>query len=145
MFYSPIIQLVDDERDIATIFAEVLRLKGFEVHSFINPLLALQDFVVNSDRYAMVISDVRMPRMSGFEFAMHVRRIKPGIKLILMTAFETNDIPDDTIKAIRVNEFLRKPLSCNQLQNAVAKHLHEGANIGISNIRLAKEAEAKDY
>lgn len=129
MLHGPIIQLVDDERDIATIFAEVLRLKGFEVHPFIDPLLALQDFVINSDKYAMVISDIRMPRMSGFEFALHVRRIKPDIKLILMTAFETNDISDDTIKAIRVSEFLRKPLSCDQLRNAVAKHLHEGASI----------------
>ena len=60
------ILLVDDEFDIVTVFTQALKEQGFPVVGFTKPLLALDDFHINSDRYGLVISDLRMPVMNGY-------------------------------------------------------------------------------
>ena len=61
------ILIVDDEFDIMSIFKEVLMNKGFHVFGFTDPLLALEHFQINIKRYGLVISDLRMPGMNGYE------------------------------------------------------------------------------
>src|SRR3712207_8953718 len=61
------ILIVDDELDIVLIFKQALSRQGYTVFGFTDPLLALEHFKVNSADYGLVITDVRMPRMSGFE------------------------------------------------------------------------------
>lgn len=63
------IMLVDDEQDILDTTATVLRHYGiFEVDTFADPLKALDHFQNHSKDYSIVISDIRMPGMSGIEF-----------------------------------------------------------------------------
>jgi DNA-binding response OmpR family regulator len=45
-----------------------LQKQGFEVFGFTDPLLALEHFQINSRKYGLVISDLRMPGMNGYEF-----------------------------------------------------------------------------
>jgi YesN/AraC family two-component response regulator len=47
--------------------------------------------MLNSKNYSLIISDVRMPTMNGFEFVKKVREIVPSVKVILMSAFDIND------------------------------------------------------
>ena len=60
------ILLLDDEFDIMTLFIQAFKEHGFLVVGFTEPLLALDDFYINSDRYGLVISDLRMPVMNGY-------------------------------------------------------------------------------
>ena len=82
------IQIIDDEYDIVNIIK--LYLQGIElnVFGFTDPFLALEHFRLNCKNYTMVISDIRMPGMTGFEFVRKIREINPVTKVLLMSAFE---------------------------------------------------------
>ena len=76
------IMVVDDDLDIATLVKITLQKSGFKnVIAFTKPSLALENFKIGYEDYCLVISDIRMPEMNGFEFARSVSRIKPEIKV----------------------------------------------------------------
>lgn len=112
------ILVVDDELDIVVIFRQALARHGYAVFGFTDPALALEHFRLNSRDYALVISDVRMPQMSGFELAASVKAIKPDAKIVLMSAFEVTDLEFST-SAVKANDFLRKPVDIKTLVNKV--------------------------
>ena len=112
------ILVVDDELDIVVIFRQALARHGYAVFGFTDPALTLEHFKLNSRDYALVISDVRMPPMSGFELAASVKAIKPDAKIVLMSAFEVNNLEFST-SAIKANDFLRKPVDMKTLVQRV--------------------------
>jgi DNA-binding response OmpR family regulator len=64
------VKVVDDDYDIAELVKKALQRDGFEnVFTFTDPVLALEHFKVNREDYSLVISDIRMPGLNGFEFA----------------------------------------------------------------------------
>jgi two-component SAPR family response regulator len=86
------IMVLDDDFDIATLVKITLQKNGFKnVFAFTKPSLALEHFKINYEDYCLVIVDIRMPEMNGFEFARSVSRVKPEIKVLFMTAFDIND------------------------------------------------------
>ena len=113
---------VDDEPDIVNLIKQSLDMRGFKVCTFTNALAALEHFKSNSRYYDIVISDIRMPGMNGYEFIKHVKNINPKVKAVLMSAFEINDkefhnlLPD-----IKVDAFLQKPFRIPQLKDTIDK------------------------
>jgi CheY-like chemotaxis protein len=84
--------VLDDDFDIATIIKLSLQKQGFnDVVVFAEASLALKEFRENHNNYSLVISDIRMPGMNGFEVANYINEIEPRTKVILMTAFDVND------------------------------------------------------
>ena len=61
------ILIVDDESDVNLTLKMVLEENGFKVDSFTDPLSALENFKGESDLYDILILDIRMPYMNGFE------------------------------------------------------------------------------
>ena len=59
------ILLVDDEKDVLALFDEYLTASGFNIISFDNPVKALKYFYENTNNCSLVITDYRMPQMSG--------------------------------------------------------------------------------
>ena len=113
------ILVLDDDPDIGNIFKLGLQRKfGSDVFAFTDPFLALEHFKLNSERYGLVISDVRMPAMNGYEFVTKVKQINPDVKVCLMSAFEINDLELD-LKSIKIDEFLQKPLSIGKLTEVI--------------------------
>jgi DNA-binding response OmpR family regulator len=110
--------VVDDELDIVLIFKQALSRQGYTVFGFTDPLLALEHFKVNSANYGLVITDVRMPRMSGFEFAANIKVIKPDAKVVFMSAFEVSDL-EFSMPGVKINDFLRKPVNVKTLVRRV--------------------------
>jgi len=53
-------------------------------------MAALEHFSTNAPRYSLIITDVRMPTMSGSELANHAKKIRPDIKVLVMTAYEVD-------------------------------------------------------
>ena len=116
------ILVLDDEPDIATIVKQSLQGLGFRVSAFTDPIVALEYFKLNFKICcSLVISDIRMPGLNGYEFAIKVKGIKPEVKVILMSAFEINDIelskvlPDIKI----IDAFLQKPFSIRKLKGLI--------------------------
>jgi DNA-binding NtrC family response regulator len=113
------IMVVDDDIDIATLVKITLQKDGFKnVFAFTRPSLALEHFKINYEDYCMVITDIRMPEMNGFEFARSVSRVKPEIKVLLMTAFDNNDdtLLDMNVKYnTNISGIIQKPVSSAKL------------------------------
>ena len=82
------ILVVDDEADIVRIIELYLRKSGKSVKGFTDPILALEHFQQHADNYDTVISDIRMPGMSGFELVRRLSDIDPQLRIFIMTAFE---------------------------------------------------------
>jgi DNA-binding NtrC family response regulator len=117
------IMIVDDEIDIATFMKLSLQKCGFNVDSFIDPFVALEHFELNSEDYTIVLSDIRMPAMNGFEFVQKIREVKPKIKVLLMTAFDINtSVFSEELLATKVNGFIQKPISLKILNSEIKKH-----------------------
>ena len=119
------ILLVDDEFDIVTVFTQALKEQGFPVVGFTEPLLALNDFHINSERYGLVISDLRMPVMNGYQFIKKVKEIKPRVKIFFISAFEIDDIEfRRELPFVKVDEFIKKPILLEDFISTVSKHIN---------------------
>jgi DNA-binding NtrC family response regulator len=130
---SNTVLLLDDEFDITSIFKQGLEKVGFEVFAFTDPFLALEHFRINSKRYGLVITDLRMPSMNGYEFTKRVKEIKPGVKIFFMTAFEVNDTDFERIlPSIKIDEFIQKPISLKDLVRAISRYIDTGIKAATS-------------
>jgi DNA-binding NtrC family response regulator len=113
---------VDDDSDIVTLIEQILRKHGFKASAFTNPPMALEHFTKNHNNCSLILSDIRMPGMNGYEFVKKVKKINSKVKVILMSAFEINDkefynlLPD-----VKVDAFLQKPFHIQQLEEAIEK------------------------
>ena len=121
MANSKHILVLDDDFDIVSIIKISLQKRRFNVFAFTDPFLALEHFELNSKNYGLVLSDVRMPGMPGFEFVRKVREIEPDVKILLMSAFEISDLefsralPSDT----KIDGFVQKPVSPKELVRVI--------------------------
>jgi response regulator RpfG family c-di-GMP phosphodiesterase len=123
---KPFILALDDDFDVVNVFRLGLEKYNLKVFGFTDPLLALEHFKINSSNYEIVVSDIRMPTMNGYEFVKKVKDIKPEIKIFLMTAFEINDIEfSRALPSIRIDEFIQKPVSVSNLAATIQKYINE--------------------
>jgi len=121
-----LVAIVDDELDIASLFREYLSgIKDILVFSFTDPVVALEHFINNKYEYFLIISDLKMPRLSGIELIKKVKEANPFVRTLLMTAFEINDpMFEEYRKANIINDFLQKPVRLEDLHSIVEKHLN---------------------
>jgi DNA-binding response OmpR family regulator len=82
------ILIVDDEDDINLLFKMVLEDNGFKVDTFNDPLVALQNFTAGS--FDLLLLDMLMPKMNGFELYQKIRMIDDKVKICLLTASGIN-------------------------------------------------------
>ena len=113
--------VLDDEGDIVFIFRKTLELAHYGVFAFTDPELALEHFKINSDRYGLIITDVRMPGLNGINFAEKVRELSPDITIILMSAFGMAEL--DIQPELKITELLQKPITPIKLRETVAKYI----------------------
>jgi CheY-like chemotaxis protein len=119
------ILVLDDEFDIINPIKHSLQRIGLHVYAFTDPLLALEHFRINCKDYILVVSDIRMPGMNGFEFVRKVREISPAIKVLLMSAFEINSTELSVgLGGAKIEGFIQKPISLREFNIAVQKHIN---------------------
>ncbi len=119
------IMIVDDESDITFIMKRYFEAQKFAVEAFTDPVKALEHFKQNSKDYSLVISDIRMPGISGTELSQEIKKIAPKVKVILMSSFE---IPPSEFSKVNdsnmiVDDFMQKPVGLKALLNKVTKQL----------------------
>jgi CheY-like chemotaxis protein len=118
------ILLVDDEEDISKLFKIALERAGFIVDMYNDPLQSLSNY--RAGIYDLLLLDIKMPEMNGFELYKRIRQIDDKSKVCFMTAFE--EYYDEFRKIfpdLKNNEcFIRKPISMNDLIKSVKSHLN---------------------
>ena len=119
------ILVLDDDFDITTLIKIALQRHGYNVFGFTDPFLALGDFKINHSTYSLVISDLRMPSMSGFQFIQNIKLIRPKINVLLMSAF---DVVGDSEFSTHSNKyeidgFLQKPISIKKLNSIIQSYM----------------------
>ena len=118
------ILLVDDEVELVESGIRVMKWMGYQVEGATNPTEALDMIREQSRRFDLIISDFSMPQMNGIQLAEEIKRINPGIPIILLTGY-SSDVPKKQIKPGLINGFITKPISKNQLAAAIRKVLDE--------------------
>jgi DNA-binding response OmpR family regulator len=116
--------VIDDEYDIVHIVRKHLESWGYSVDTFTDPMFAFQMFKENPDRYSIILTDIRMPEISGIALATMMRKVKPDVKIVIMTAFELE--PEDlamNLPTITRDNILKKPFSLLQVCEAVKNQL----------------------
>ena len=105
------ILIVDDEMDIANSLKRFVIKSGFDAISFTDPLLALEHFTLLHNRYSVIITDLRMPGMSGLEFTNEIRKINPSVIVFLISAFDTSDLENNSnYKTAKIERVIQKPI-----------------------------------
>ena len=120
---SKSILLVDAEPDIVYLFKYVLESRNYDVYGFTNPLEALEHYKPNCARYGLVISDIRMPVMTGFDLLKNVRKIDVNISLILMSAYDIIDFSE--LDGIKIDGFIQKPITIRELLSTIEKYFNQ--------------------
>jgi DNA-binding NtrC family response regulator len=112
--------VVDDDSDIAYVLKQGLLKNRFLVSAFTNPEEALQNFQSNAESYGLMLSDIRMPEMSGIKLARKVKEINPKVKVVLMTTFEIKDNEFSKVfPSTQVDGFVQKPFHMKDLTNKI--------------------------
>ena len=114
--------LVDDEEDIVNSVRRWLQADGFKVCGFTDPLQALEYFQNNSNDIDLVLSDIRMRKLDGFELVKRVKAIRPEIKVIFMTALETDGLElSKILPSVKIDGLISKPGRLENLVNIIQK------------------------
>jgi len=99
----------------------MLEQSGRIVHGFTDPEKAL-NHATDCKECGIIVSDVRMPIMSGFQLVRAVKKVHPEIKVVLMTAFEIQQKEwQKTLPSTEVDQFLTKPFKIAELAEAIEK------------------------
>lgn len=116
---TKIVSIVDDELDITELFSDAVchSIDGVSVVSFNDPVIALEHFTQNKERYALVISDFRMPNLTGLELLKKVKKLKSSVRTILVSAYEVEYIAviQRYMQEGIIDSFIEKPVTVNQL------------------------------
>jgi response regulator RpfG family c-di-GMP phosphodiesterase len=113
--------LVDDEKDILDLFSEFLTSNGFNTISFDNPVKAIKYFYQNPNNCSLVITDYKMPQMSGLDLIKKIREKDKEckIKTIIISAFIKDNLPYDKSYIMMIDKILEKPVYLDKLKNEV--------------------------
>jgi DNA-binding NtrC family response regulator len=118
--------VVDDDSDILQVLKLGLLKNRFLVNAFANPEEALQSFKANAESYCLMLSDVRMPGLSGIQLARKVKEVNPNVKTVLMTAFEIKDNEFSTVfPSTQVDGFVQKPVGIKELTGKILSIISE--------------------
>ena len=118
------ILVVDDEPDITSSIKNGLQRKGFEVDTYNDTTDALSNF--KPDTYDLLLIDIRMPKMNGFELYREVKKKSSDVRICFFTAFEVYyDEFRKMFPNLEVKCFIRKPITINDLVTHINTELEK--------------------
>ena len=116
------ILLVDDEKALSAVIAEMLRGLGYSVTVFNDPAEALNTFKENPLAHDLVITDQTMPSISGIELARRVLEERADIPVVMLSGYSENVSNNEALDA-GCKMSISKPISLEELSKAVFETL----------------------
>lgn len=112
------ILLVDDDKKVAYMVRHMLEKLGYQVTCFLKSTEALDHFSAHTDDFDMVITDLTMPKLTGFDLSEKIFSIRPDIPIILCTGFGEH-IDRKKFNQQGIKGFLNKPVSVKAVSHLV--------------------------
>ena len=116
--------LIDDEQSLVWLMTRSLQRLGYEVNGFSDVRLAVEEFRRNPQSYDVVISDLSMPVLSGFEAAREILSIRSDTAVILTTGF----VRDEDVVAARnlgIRQLILKAQTMEELGDTLQQCMQE--------------------
>ena len=113
-----VVMIVDDEELLSLLIQKTLNNLGYNAEIATDPAAALDLVRADPERYKLVLSDQTMPGMTGLKLASHLKRIRPGLPIILMTGYSLSLTADRVVEA-GIRQIILKPVTIQSLGSAV--------------------------
>lgn len=102
------------------VMSQGLEKNGFKVRGFTDPHAAISYFNDQKAPCDLVVSDARMPGMSGFELSRRIKSMRSGVRIVLVSAFEIHkDEYEKVMPKTPIDGFLKKPFHMSQLMEVL--------------------------
>jgi DNA-binding NtrC family response regulator len=124
------ILIVDDDHAMRLALAESLESCGYDISAAENGSEALNLF--NKRKFDLVVTDMKMPEMSGIEVLQGVKKLSPDVPVILITAYGTVNTAVEAMKE-GAAEFIMKPFSLDDLEALVKNVLNTSKTEALKN------------
>jgi CheY-like chemotaxis protein len=117
------VMIVDDEADVISVLGIVLEENGFEVDTFEDPMVALKSY--RAGVYDLLILDIKMPKMDGFELYDQIKKIDDNAKVCFLTASEMyyKNSRKEKYCSLDKDLFIQKPIANEDLVEEINKIL----------------------
>lgn len=127
--------VVDDDLDTQDLISAYFKPRGFLVTCFADAETAMKASLTKGQTWDVLLTDLRLPKMSGVEFTMKIKTTLPNLPIILITTSKSAEIAVEAIQK-GAYDFIVKPIHFPQLQISVERALHLKALHGdISELR----------
>jgi CheY-like chemotaxis protein len=109
------LMVVDDEADVISVLGIVLEENGFEVDTFEDPIVALKSY--RAGVYDLLILDIKMPEMDGFELYDQIKKIDDNAKVCFLTASDMyyKNSRKEKYCSLDKDLFIQKPIANEDL------------------------------
>jgi DNA-binding NtrC family response regulator len=117
----PQVILAEDEAQLRTVIAELLAAKGLKVIQAADGIEALE-LLRNNPGVALLLSDIKMPNMNGYELVEESLKLRPELKVLMMTAYAAEQPPPSALRAREIRTLL-KPFDPDRMCDLVVEML----------------------
>jgi len=112
---------VDDEPDTLKVVKTILEKEGFKIDSVESGSSALKK--VDFNNYSLIILDIMMPDMSGWDLFTRITKIKPEYKVIFLTVLEISEPRLKRLKEHGIKDYITKPFDRDELVTRIKRAL----------------------
>jgi DNA-binding NtrC family response regulator len=116
------IMVIDDEKIVGDMARMALEQDGYAVETFLSAEPAL--LRLEQEKFDVVVTDYKMKGIDGMEVLKTVRRLYPGTKVIMITAFANLDAAIEALRA-DVHDFFPKPVKIKELKASIQRALEK--------------------
>ena len=115
--------IVDDEKPIRYILAQCLKKMGYGCVDVGSGQAALEQLA--KQKFQLVMLDVKMPGINGFEVMKRIRAIYPDTCVVMLSALSDPDVAGQAITSLGADAFISKPLCLDELRTTIRRAVHQ--------------------
>lgn len=112
--------VAEDNPSLRELVVEFLTMFGHDVHTAGDGEEAMRHLREYAQKTDLIITDFQMPKMNGIELTRHVKKVVPGIKVIVMSGFSDHGILMEMVDVSGADAFIKKPFSIEELRTVIA-------------------------
>jgi CheY-like chemotaxis protein len=140
--HDELVLVVDDDKAVRDVVTAMLQRFNYHVLNCCDGMEAIRLFSISPDKFALVITDVDMPRLGGVALAQHLLTLRPDIRLLAMSGLSRVESDKSDTPAMRdlAHAFLIKPFKVEDLLLTVNGVLHPPPETSSEGNRVLQEA-----